>query len=152
MKKRRFSWSGAANHAIKATNAGSSTCDAQRAKQQDGEIGPNVEVSFVGYKTEKTLININKELNKGLIIYKELRAKSGIEESYSLLAKLFEKKGDYKMAFEYHKLYVDLKDSTLNEQSSKQIAEMNAKYENEKKEIAHKRYYSASCLWILALA
>ena len=29
----------------------------------------NVEVSFVGYKTEKTLININKELNKGLIIH-----------------------------------------------------------------------------------
>lgn len=29
----------------------------------------NIEVSFVGYKTEKTSINIDKELNKGLIIH-----------------------------------------------------------------------------------
>jgi hypothetical protein len=29
----------------------------------------NIEVSFVGYKTEKTSISIDKELNKGLIIH-----------------------------------------------------------------------------------
>ena len=73
-------------------------------------------------------------LNQSLIISKEIGYKNGIEEAYSSLAELFEKKGDYQQAYKYHKLYSNIKDTLLNEQSSKQIAEMNTKYDSEKKD------------------
>ena len=72
--------------------------------------------------------------NKALIIFKELEVKPNIESAYKNLSELFQKQGDFKRAFEYHKLYSDMKDTLLNEQSSKQITEMNTKYESEKKE------------------
>jgi serine phosphatase RsbU (regulator of sigma subunit) len=73
-------------------------------------------------------------LNNGLLKSKEIESKNGIKEAYASLFQLFSIKGDYKKAYEYHKLYSGLKDTLLNEESSKQITEMNAKYENEKKE------------------
>jgi tetratricopeptide (TPR) repeat protein/serine phosphatase RsbU (regulator of sigma subunit) len=76
----------------------------------------------------------DRYLKKSLSLAKETGAKDRIKEVYFSSAELYEKKGDYKQAFEYHKLYSDIKDSLLNEESSKQITEMNTKYESEKKE------------------
>ena len=53
---------------------------------------------------------------------------------YMGLFKNYEAKGDYKKAFEYHEKFSDVKDSLFNEQGSKQITEMQTKYETEKKE------------------
>jgi tetratricopeptide (TPR) repeat protein len=71
---------------------------------------------------------------KAMIGLKEIGHKDGIKEVYSSMSELYEKKGDYKQAFEYHKLYSDIKDTLLNEESSRQITEMNTKYESERKE------------------
>jgi serine phosphatase RsbU (regulator of sigma subunit)/tetratricopeptide (TPR) repeat protein len=73
-------------------------------------------------------------LNQALKINKEIGYKNGIKETYSSLFELSDKNGDYKQAYNYHKLYSDIKDTLLNEQSSKQIAEMNTKYDSEKKD------------------
>lgn len=73
-------------------------------------------------------------LNLSLVLFTEIGQKNGIKESYVSLYKLYDKKGDYKQALKYHKLYSDIKDSLLNEQSGRQIAEMDAKYESEEKE------------------
>lgn len=73
-------------------------------------------------------------LNKSLVLSKEIGSKKDSKEAYSALSGLYEKKGDYKQAYAYHKLYFDIKDKLLNEQSSKQIAEMNTKYDSEKKD------------------
>jgi len=73
-------------------------------------------------------------LSQSLNIDKEIGYKNGIKEAYSSLSELFEEKGDYQQAYNYHKLYSDIKDTLLNEQSSKQIAEMNTKYDSEKKD------------------
>ncbi|HEY0029617.1 MAG TPA: SpoIIE family protein phosphatase, partial [Bacteroidia bacterium] len=56
-------------------------------------------------------------------------------------ASLFEKKGDYRSAYEYYKLFTTTKDSILNKENSKLITEMNTKYSTEKKdlELATKR-------------
>lgn len=74
-------------------------------------------------------------LNKSLILFENSGNKSGMRDAYTLLSDLFDKKGDYKKAYNYHKLYSDIKDTILNEQSGKQIAEMNIKYDSEKKDI-----------------
>jgi len=73
-------------------------------------------------------------LNKSLILFENSGNKSGMRDAYTLLSDLFDKNGDYKKAYNYHKLYSDIKDTILNEQSGKQIAEMNTKYDSEKKD------------------
>ena len=65
---------------------------------------------------------------------KEISLVDNMKSIYELLSHVHEKKGNYQKAYEYHKLYSDTKDSLLNEESSKQITEMQTKYETEKKE------------------
>lgn len=61
-------------------------------------------------------------------------ATSMLRESYTQLAALYEEMGNFKKAFDYFKLFSDTKDSLLNKENSKLIAEMNTKYTTEKKE------------------
>ncbi|MFY9308422.1 MAG: tetratricopeptide repeat protein [Bacteroidia bacterium] len=75
-----------------------------------------------------------KYLERALRLNKAIKARASMQETYSYMAELYEKQGDFQRAFEFHALYSDTKDSLLNEQSSKQIAEMNAKYDSEKKD------------------
>ncbi|MBA3706483.1 MAG: tetratricopeptide repeat protein, partial [Bacteroidetes bacterium] len=73
-------------------------------------------------------------LMQALQLAKEIGKKNSVQASYESLSNLFISQHDYKKALEYHKLYSDLKDTLLNETSGKQIAEMNAKYDTEKKD------------------
>lgn len=50
------------------------------------------------------------------------------------LAQLYEDLGDYKSAMDYMNLYVSLNDSLNNLQNTKNLSEIEAKYQNEKKE------------------
>lgn len=58
----------------------------------------------------------------------------GVKEAYLSLAVIASHQEDYQNAYQYHQRYTDLKDSLLNEKSSKQIAELQTIYETEKKE------------------
>ncbi len=73
-------------------------------------------------------------LNKALYLFNEIKSKDGMKDTYSSLTDLSETKGDYAQACMYYKLYSDLKDTMLNEHSSKQLSDMSSKYESEKKE------------------
>lgn len=77
-----------------------------------------------------------KYISLGLKIFNEIGNKEGIKDAYYAFAELYDRKRDFKKAFEYQKLYSDIKDTLLNEASSGQIAEMNTKYESEKKDKA----------------
>jgi PAS domain S-box-containing protein len=57
-----------------------------------------------------------------------------IRDIYLSYANIYGKLNEHKKAYEYLKLYHDLKDKLLNEASTKQIAEINAKYDSEKKD------------------
>ena len=70
---------------------------------------------------------------KGLELAKELEYIILIQHMYKALSKTFEKYSDYKNAYHYHLLFVQVKDSILNTESSKQVAEMETKYQTEKK-------------------
>ena len=54
------------------------------------------------------------------------------------MSEVNEKMNDYRNAYQYHQLYSQIKDSIFNEESSKQIAELQTKYETEKKEKENK--------------
>jgi signal transduction histidine kinase len=57
-----------------------------------------------------------------------------VMKSYNLLSAAFAKIGNFSLAFNYHQQYSDLNDSVLNNEKVKQIAEMQTKYDAEKKE------------------
>ena len=86
------------------------------------------------YMKQNSFEESSHYLSLSLSVFKEVGNKNGIKETYNSLSDLFNRKGDYKQAFTYHKRYSELKDSLFNEQSAKQITEMGAKYESEKKE------------------
>ncbi len=87
-----------------------------------------------------TLLSMKREdeaigvLYKSVSIGREIGAKKAIAGSYKALAAAYEKKEDFQNAFEAVKYYNLYNDSVLNEENSRNIAEMEAKYKNEKSE------------------
>ncbi len=69
-----------------------------------------------------------------LNLCKSIGFKLGVRDAFIALYDLYEETGDYKQAYNYHKLYTEIKDTLYNEQSSKQMTEMNTKYDSEKKD------------------
>ena len=94
---------------------------------------------FSYYYQLGVLYKKTKEYDKSLEYFMKAKQISAAMELQNMmyvvseLDSVYQAKGDYKQAFEYHKLYSDIKDTLLNEQSNKQITEMSVKYESEKK-------------------
>ncbi|MFH1319533.1 MAG: tetratricopeptide repeat protein [Bacteroidota bacterium] len=82
-------------------------------------------------------LNNNKKaieyIGKGLSIAEEAGGYKQMKNAYKLIANVYSEIKDYKNAFEYHKLYAAMKDSLFNEEKSKEIGKLEAKYEMEKK-------------------
>ncbi len=81
-------------------------------------------------------------------------------ENYKVLSDIAEKKGDAHLALDYYKKHVTLKDSLFSGEKMKQIEELNAKYQTEKKEqqlalqdaeITKKNYLLISLIAVVAL-
>ena len=75
-----------------------------------------------------------KYLQQALQIAQEIKAKKLMKKIYNYLSDLYFYQNNYKQAFEYLHLYSSIKDSIFNEESAKQLAKMQTKYETEKKE------------------
>lgn len=73
---------------------------------------------------------------KSLSLSKEKKLKEIEMETYKSLAKLWSEQKQFKKANEYLNFHINAKDSLINEQSSKAIAEAESKYETAKKEKA----------------
>ena len=76
--------------------------------------------------------------NRGLAVSQEIGYTEGISNGYALFARIYSEQKKYEKAYEYERLHSHYKDSLLDKEGLKQIAELEAKYENEKskKEIA----------------
>ncbi|MBL4656167.1 MAG: tetratricopeptide repeat protein [Bacteroidia bacterium] len=72
--------------------------------------------------------------DKGLKIASEIGAEGLQMEFYETIAEKSADLSDYQKAYEYHQIFSQIKDSLLNTEKTKQIAEMQTKYETEKKE------------------
>ncbi len=77
-------------------------------------------------------------LNKALQLSKELGSNDDFQETYAGLATLDSTMGNYKAAFEHHKLYILYRDSLNNEETQKKSLQTGMQYEFDKKEIAAK--------------
>jgi len=89
-------------------------------------------ISELHYKQDN-LKKTKEYLKKSLEIANEVEAadmKEGIYESY---ANVYALEKNFKQAFKYYKMYSDIKDELFNEEKSKEIGKLEAKYEMEKK-------------------
>ncbi|HXB41586.1 MAG TPA: tetratricopeptide repeat protein [Bacteroidia bacterium] len=116
----------------------------EKAGEINKESGNSYELSNIYNCIADVYISMNKP-DQSLQYAKKsleeaLREKSGfdIKEAYLVLKKSYELKGDYETALEYYSKYTGVKDSLFNTESSKQVAEMQTKYETEKKETENK--------------
>lgn len=75
-----------------------------------------------------------KGLDEALLLAKKVRAKADEKDIYETYAELYEAKGMSTEALGYYKKHYALKDSLFNIEKSRQIAEIETKYETEKKE------------------
>lgn len=94
------------------------------------------------------LINVGNEnldlakdyFEKGLELSQKICAKNKIAEFSKKLADIYERKSEFSTSISYYKKYIELKKEILNTESTKQIAEMQTKYETEKKERENEIY------------
>ena len=73
-------------------------------------------------------------LNKSLNISELIGVKTEMKDAYQLLSNLYSETKDYKRAFEYNTKFIAIKDSLFNEAKSKQIEELQARFDLEKKQ------------------
>jgi serine phosphatase RsbU (regulator of sigma subunit) len=74
-----------------------------------------------------------KYLNQALEMATEFGAKDLMKYGYEALSNAYAEQKNYEKAYEYQKLLLEIKDSILNSETTKQLFELQAKYENEKK-------------------
>lgn len=67
--------------------------------------------------------------NKAMVIAREVGLPSSIEHTANTLSKIYQSEGDGMKALEYHKMYIEMRDSILNEETKVIAAKEQAKYE-----------------------
>lgn len=73
-------------------------------------------------------------LEKGLHLAQKAGAKKQIQLCYEALSQLYSRMGKYEQALNHYKLAISYKDSLLNETNTKNIANLQALFDNKKKE------------------
>lgn len=112
----------------------------EKARQQSEQIenmeGLSSALQHLGKISllKKDYVNAEKYFNEGLSIVKKMGIQEYESVYYENFAELKAKQGDFAKAYDYHKLFMAIKDSLLTKESLQQVADMNVKYESEKKE------------------
>lgn len=110
-----------------------------RSLEIEKEIGNKSSMCYVYMSIAKNYSGRNQypkaieNLNHAIEIAKEISALKQLSESYLAISEVYQQMNNYKSAFEFHQKYTSIKDSILNKESSSQIAEMDAKYNTDKK-------------------
>jgi two-component system, NarL family, sensor kinase len=86
------------------------------------------------YLKEKDYRNAILYAKAGLIIAKEIKVITYEHSAYNILKEALYKEKDYKQAFDFYGLYMSTNDSLYNKEKTRQIIEIQAKYETNKKE------------------
>jgi len=72
-------------------------------------------------------------INKGIDVSKEIGALLWERNAYSALSKTYERMNDYKNSLKYQTKWIELNDSIFNTEKAKSLAEMQSKFDYEKK-------------------
>lgn len=86
------------------------------------------------YLELKKYTDAEKYLNQALLLAKEINSNDLFQDIYGDLAKLSKAQNDFKKAYKYYEISVKMKDSIFSEERTELLAEMQTKYETEKKD------------------
>jgi len=92
----------------------------------------NMTISYLKLKEYNTVIALSE---RGLKIAREINAYSIQRIYYNNLASTYDSLKNYKLAYENYKLLKQVDDSLFNAEKRKQVLELEAEYQSEKKEI-----------------
>ena len=85
------------------------------------------------HRNAKQYDKADENYKKALNIAKEIEDNKCIKTAYEKLSQLYTDKGDYKQALDYHLLFTQWKDRIIDEEKNKQIAQLEIRYETEKR-------------------
>lgn len=104
-------------------------------REAGDKYGVAINLNNIGdlYRKLKKYGQSNKYLSQSLEISTQISSKDMMKENYDCLAKLYDDQGNHEEALKYYKLFSEMKDSIFTEKNSNQIAEMQTKYDTEKK-------------------
>ncbi len=105
---------------------------AKKIKDVELILESSVNLTNVYIKLNKSDLAI-KFASEGIIVAKKIQAKKQLKDLYEAMVEAYLTKADYKNAFMYQKQSNAIKDSIYNEHNAEHIAEMQAKYDTEKK-------------------
>ncbi|MBI3501417.1 MAG: tetratricopeptide repeat protein [Bacteroidetes bacterium] len=86
------------------------------------------------YKEQGKFAQAEEALKKSQTLSEEAGDRENLKETYKKLSLLYDTTKQYKLAFDYHKLYSDIKDTLLNQDKSKEIGHLEAKSEYDKQQ------------------
>ena len=86
------------------------------------------------YRIKKNFSQSLKNLESSLEIAQEINSPDLLKDIYLTFSETYEAKGNSDSALKYFKKFSELKDTLLNLESFKQVAELETKYQTEKKE------------------
>ncbi len=104
------------------------------------EIGDmdGMAITYLNVGTMYTALHNMKEaekfLNRSLKISKEIGNKQLISDCYDYLSELDSAKGDYRSAFAHQKMFIQYKDSLVNEENTRKTIHLQVNYEFEKRQ------------------
>ena len=73
-------------------------------------------------------------LTDAVYLGQQVQSKTGLKESYKMLAEAYAKKMAYQEAFKWYQLYTTLKDSIFNEENLKRISQIETNYQLSERE------------------
>ncbi|RYU90834.1 tetratricopeptide repeat protein [Mucilaginibacter terrigena] len=100
-------------------------------KKQVSDTYMNISAIYTEKKDYKTALDWMK---KGLQLSQESKYKQGEKSGWGSISQIYERMGDYKNALAAHQKYQSISLDLINENSNKQIALMQTKFETVKKE------------------
>lgn len=77
-------------------------------------------------------------LRQSLKLSSEINSLDDVREAHENLAEVFEQRGQHQKALEHYKLFIQYRDSLLNEENTKKTVQLEMQYEFDKKEAAAK--------------
>jgi two-component system, NarL family, sensor kinase len=86
------------------------------------------------YRAERNLVAAKETVQRGLDIATRINARQQIMEAKKELTMIYEAEGNFSKALQEYRQYDIVKDTLFKEEKTKQIAELQTKYETEKKE------------------
>ena len=112
----------------------------RKALQEYTRLDMPLDIALAYFNLGSMYNNLNQPdsaiyyLDKSLPLARESGDLQRAARCYEFLADAYALKGNYSKAYDYHLYYTGLRDSLLNEEKVSSIAEMQTKYDTEKKE------------------